>query len=129
VSLYANGIGKGKRGRVYLPPQSHVITPDGTIGAADVTQTLSGFTTFLNALNALPHGGAVSTVASVIGNTGSIGTGRPVRHIRMGTVMDTQRRRRRSLAEAYVEQVGAAAPAYGEYELAGPPISTAPPPP
>ena len=112
VSLTANGIGKGKRGRFYLPMQCLEVTTSGTVQPAQMATVVPAVVTFLNALN----DGAATTpnqALGISGSTGAQGTFRTVRHITVGNVIDTQRRRRRSLVEVRSEPVGT----YTEYVL------------
>lgn len=114
VSLTANGIGKGKRGRIYLPTQNLDITSSGVISPAHVALVVPPIVAFLNAINDSPS--AVATQAiGISGSTGAQGTFRTVRHVSVGSVMDTQRRRRRSLVEVRTQALGT----FTEYVLAG----------
>lgn len=100
MTLVSGLTGKGRFGRIYLPPQSYTVTQDGLI---DPTQHGTMFTatkTLLEGLSNLP-GLDVGWRLAIAGRTGT-GTLRDVSQVRMGRVADTQRRRRRSLDEAYV---------------------------
>jgi len=89
--------GKGHIGRVYLPPLHAGIIPNaGRRAAADVDLQLATFRTLILALNGLSGVGTLT----VFGKTGA-GTTQTVTGFRGGLVMDTQRRRRRSLQESY----------------------------
>lgn len=114
VSLTANGLGKGKRGRFYLPPQNLLIAQNGVITDTDVTNTRTAVVAFLNELNDTTTTGITSALA-IAGKTGAQGTLRTVRHVAVGNVMDTQRRRRRQLEEVRVDALGT----FTEYQLAG----------
>ena len=88
--------GRGHIGRVYLPPCSHAIAPNGSkIPTATVDAWLGTFRTMVLALNAIGFG-----QLSVMGKTGS-GTEQIVTGFRGGVVMDTQRRRRRQIPDTY----------------------------
>jgi hypothetical protein len=99
VSLQAGARGKGRLGRIYLPPQGFSITQDGQI---DPTQHSSMFASVQNLMSTLSNkpGVDVGFGIAIAGKTGS-GTLRPVETLKMGRVADTQRRRRRSLEESY----------------------------
>jgi len=114
VSLYANGLGKGRRGRIYLPPQGFGVGRDGLLSQTHQNATGQAVGTFLNALI---NNTRLSTAARlvVIGKTGSVGTVRGVDHVLVGRVIDTQRRRRRSLDEARVDITTN----YADYDLVG----------
>ena len=114
VSLTANGIGKGKRGRFYLPMQCLNVQTNGTVEPAQMATVVPQVVTFLNALNDSASSSPTHALG-ISGSTGAQGTFRTVRHISVGNVIDTQRRRRRSLVEVRTEPVGA----YTEYVLAG----------
>jgi hypothetical protein len=100
VSFVATGLGKGKFGRVYLPPQALTVGEDGLIAAEDASVRLAQFKTWLAGIKtqATPS----NTGLIIASKTGLLGTNRAVTTFRMGRVPDTQRRRRRSLGEAYV---------------------------
>lgn len=99
VTLVAGTRGKGRFGRIYLPPQCFTMTNDGLVLDGALTVMLTGIKTLLTDLSDKP-GIDVGFSLRVAGQTGG-GTLREVDSIRLGRVADTQRRRRRSLAEAY----------------------------
>jgi hypothetical protein len=99
VTLVAGARGKGRFGRIYLPPQSFSMLEDGTIYSQHHTNMFDGVETLLTNLSELP-GIDTGWGLVVAGRTGT-GTLRTVDEIRLGHVPDTQRRRRRSLEESY----------------------------
>jgi hypothetical protein len=99
MTLVSGTRGKGRFGRIYLPPQTYGINQDGTINAADHTAMFTATHQLLTDLSGLP-GLDTGWGLAIAGKTGS-GTLRTVDQVRFGHVADTQRRRRRSLDEAY----------------------------
>lgn len=101
VTLVTDGRGKGTKGRVYLPPQSFLVSPStGLLADADVTQIVSSAIAFFGQMET-----AVSGDLVVIGHAGTTGpaSANPVTRVRVGHVVDTMRSRRRSLTETYLE--------------------------
>lgn len=88
--------GRGHIGRFYLPSMAfNVSTATGKVG--DLSASAGAvIRTWLNAINATPDIGTVGVITSL----GS-GTSRVVDHIRLGQVIDTQRRRRNAISETY----------------------------
>jgi hypothetical protein len=106
VSLVAEGRGKGKFGRVYLPGINAGVDGTGLRPPAQPDALLTPFRNMLKSMDsALAQSEAVGQDVSlcVAGTTGG-GTLRPVAEVRWGHVPDTQRRRRRKLVEAYAVQ-------------------------
>lgn len=99
VTLVAGARGKGRFGRIFLPPQCFQVNQDGLI---ETTHLATMFTAVQTLLTNLSNRSGLDTGFKLViaGRTGS-GTLRPVEEIRMGRVADTQRRRRRSLPESY----------------------------
>lgn len=102
VTLLTGTAGRSGKGRVYLPLLGNIIAADGHHGAAASIAT--AFSTFLKDLNtgwaALP--GSENERAVVGSRTAgflSVITG-----VKVGNVVDTQRRRRSSVAETYSSQ-------------------------
>lgn len=102
VTLVAGVRGKGRLGRIFLPPSCLPIGQDGSIASGPHSDAVGSVATLLNALGNAPALD-VGWGLVVAGHTGT-GTLRDVTSFRVGRVMDTQRRRRRSLPEAYVSQ-------------------------
>jgi len=88
--------GSRARGRMYLPPPlSGVLTTSGRLSSTFRTDLVTG----LDAFFASMEGGGHDTV--VVSAVGGVWTPYPVNTIRLGDVVDTQRRRRGSIAEVY----------------------------
>jgi hypothetical protein len=83
-------------GRFYLPPLVQSIGSDGRWPAGNIATIATGVAAMLTALNAIAGLGALQ-VFSKVGN----GAREPVTGIRIGTVPDTERRRRDKLLENY----------------------------
>lgn len=95
--------GSAHRGRYFLPmPNLAVDQTDGLIGEAYALDVATSTRTFLEALSDTPGVDTSSTVNVVVMSRKS---GAPATHkvtaIEVGRVLDTQRRRRRSLPETY----------------------------
>lgn len=96
VSLRTATPGPRGRGRMYLPaPASGMLTSTGMLNAGIVGDAADGMQAFINHVNAETTMEPVG-VASMVG--GGVST---VTSIRVGNVMDSQRRRRSAIAEAY----------------------------
>lgn len=90
--------GAAHRGRFYLPMPSMAVQSDGTILSADATSVKTSCGTLLTALNAVNANFKVAIFSRKSGAPAN----RQVTGFSVGRVLDTQRRRRRSLAELYV---------------------------
>lgn len=98
--------GLASKGRMFLPGINHGLDASGRIPTINVTNTLTAFKTFINAVN-----GDIDLYGSVI-NASKGGTGqsiappvnRLVENVLIGNVYDTQRRRRNTLSETYQTQ-------------------------
>jgi hypothetical protein len=90
--------GRAHIGRVYPPPLSTSVSmaATGVLSAAQATSYMATFKTMMNGIRATP-GLTAPAVMSRIGTGISIG----ITGLRVGCVLDTQRRRRSSLAENY----------------------------
>lgn len=88
--------GRGSKGRFYLPPPSRVLLPaaDGLLNASDASTFMARVVTFLDACNGA--GAGALTVFS------ELGPANPVTGLRVGRVVDTQRRRRNQISEEYL---------------------------
>jgi hypothetical protein len=100
VTLDAGHRGKGRFGRIYLPPMGMGMTTDGLVDLTQRDEILVKVHELLDGLHTL-SGYTPEWGLMISGRTGTAGTLRPVESIRLGRVVDTQRRRRRQLAEAY----------------------------
>lgn len=100
LTFVCGAAGKGRLGRIFLPPMAFQMQSDGTINSADHTSIFNGLKTLMNNL----AGHTVETFDIELHVAGKTGTGtlRPVTSLRFGKACDTQRRRRRNLDEAYV---------------------------
>lgn len=100
ATLVAGARGKGRFGRIYLPPQSYTVTNNGTILESHMTDI---YASVLDLLTNLSNAPTIDTGFGLVvaGKTGA-GTLREVDSIKMGHVVDTQRRRRRSIDENYL---------------------------
>jgi hypothetical protein len=101
VTLDAGYPAKGRFGRFYLPPQCLTIEDTGLVNVTQATALRTGVAAMLNDLSNLA-GVDVGFGLAVIGRTGPAGTSRNVESVRVGRVVDTQRRRRRQVSENYI---------------------------
>lgn len=97
--------GLASRGRIYLPsPKLAINSTYGTIEAADAISVANRVAVLINSINDWPGWDAVTEWAGMrVQVVSSVGAGamRPVTGVRVGRVLDTQRRRRKSLLEQY----------------------------
>lgn len=92
--------GRSKRGRFYLPGLApHVLASSGFLGTEEVTTLLSACQAVVQALNAVEAGG--DPVAEVVVRSAVLGSYTTVNALKMGNVMDSQRRRRNAIIEDY----------------------------
>lgn len=98
ISL-TTGVSRGPahRGRFYMPMPSVVVQSDGRMATDDQNAIKMAATTFLGALNAL----SANYKVAVFSRKAGAAQHRVVTGIQVGRVLDTQRRRRNKLAEAY----------------------------
>lgn len=95
--------GYGSKGRMYLPGIAAGIGADGKLGTT-FTGIVSGLVAnFLNDVNndAAVPGVVILNSAASTGIPGHAAESNPVTSVRVGTVYDTQRRRRNALTEQY----------------------------
>jgi hypothetical protein len=93
--------GRG-RGRVYWPATGAGIdTSTLRLDASQQTAALAGFGTYLEAI-AIAISGSLGVTVSLSVWSRTASSSAPVNRIRVGNVIDTQRRRRDALAETYV---------------------------
>jgi hypothetical protein len=96
LSLTTATAGSRARGRMYLPPPDvSGLTVAGRLSSGFRTAWVAALDTFFSSM----VGGGHSPV--VISAVGGVWTTYPVTTIRMGDVIDTQRRRRSNIAEVY----------------------------
>jgi len=109
ITFKAGALGKGRFGRIYLPPQNYSMTPQGTVAAESATNYGTGVSSFLAAIQLGVRTQWPDARLVVAGKTGPLGTIRRVEELRVGKVVDTQRRRRRSIPETPLVMTGASA--------------------
>lgn len=99
-SLTTDLAGGSYRGRMYLPcPAKDAVDSDGLIAAASTDSIADGMQDFLDHVNAFIDPDAVSVYSAVQSALTRV-TG-----IRVGRVMDAQRRRRNRLPESYTTRL------------------------
>lgn len=96
ASLQTVRAGRHSRGRFYLPAPVIPVTSSGVISQANRDTVAGRLGVFLNAVN------AIDDTANAVIVAGSDGISSAVNILRLGLVLDTQRRRRNALAENYV---------------------------
>jgi len=89
--------GPAHRGRFYLPLPSITVGSDGRITDANAVQVDGSLATLLTDVNANGTGHVMTVMSRKAGAPGH----RAVTGFEVGSVLDTQRRRRRSLVEVY----------------------------
>jgi len=102
ISHRTNQVGKHGRGRIFRPGlnPTNALTGTGYLGTVAQTDFVTLQQTLLDALTYSPAGVGTPHVHSIV-------TGKPwsqyakIASVRVGNVIDTQRRRRRSLPETY----------------------------
>lgn len=107
----AGARGLAAKGRMYLPGIAHAIGTNGKIGDTQVLNVANKFKTFLDAVNVAASGDSGVVLASQGRRTRNAdGSYSPVpgtavnarvNRVRVGSVYDTQRRRRNALVETY----------------------------
>lgn len=91
------GRGYASKGRIFPPLVSTILGTDGLVPSGTALAAANATATLINALNAV----SPSRQVGIVSNVGA-GAERPVTGVRVGRVMDTQRRRRRSIEEVPV---------------------------
>jgi hypothetical protein len=89
--------GPAHRGRFYAPLPCHVIGADGLMDASGQLYAKNAGNALVTALNAITANLQVGVFSRKLGSPGH----RKVTGVEVGRVLDTQRRRRRSLLEQY----------------------------
>jgi hypothetical protein len=89
--------GPAHRGRFYMPLPNHGMGSDSLVALSERTATVTAATNLLTALNAVNANLKVGVYSRKLGAAAH----RLVTGIQVGRVLDTQRRRRRSLLENY----------------------------
>lgn len=95
--------GRGSKGRMFLPGVGFSVGADGKITAAQATTLAGQIKSFLDAVNSSANvpGRVVVNSEEVTGVPFKASMQNPVASVKVGTVYDTQRRRRNNLVEAY----------------------------
>lgn len=95
--------GRGSKGRMYIPGLAEPVQSDGKLATATVTRTANQFKTFLDEVNASPAvpGFVMLMSAERTGVPFGAAEMNRVASVRVGNVVDTQRRRRNKLVEQY----------------------------
>lgn len=95
--------GYGSKGRMFLPGTSSTVGDDGRLTNAQTGALATAFRTFINAVNAAAavEGNVVVNSAERAGVPGHPALIEPVTGVKIGSVFDTQRRRRNGLVETY----------------------------
>lgn len=101
--LADNGKGFGGKGRMYLPGIAQGLDSSGRMGAPFNQTLATGLANFMASVNASMDvpGGVINASQGTDRELLSGRVNRPVTHIRVGNVFDTQRRRRNALTETY----------------------------
>jgi hypothetical protein len=103
VSLVSTGRGRGSKGRMYFGGfTTSALSATGVVAPAFVTSLNTSFRTFLNNINDAPSIDPLYGPAAVVWHRKDNSYSRIVA-ISTGNLVDTQRRRRRQLSEAYTE--------------------------
>lgn len=101
--LAGTGKGLAGKGRMYIPGVSHSVQQGGRMHTDSAASVSLNLKTFMDAVNAAPSVEGILINASqgrlTAGGSGPIS--RVVNELRVGTVYDTQRRRRNGLVEEY----------------------------
>lgn len=96
--------GWGSKGRMYLPGIQKLVQNDGRILTNDVVMVRDNFRTFLNSVNSNNDHGykvIVNSPENAAGSHQHAAQINEVTGVRVGSVYDTQRRRRNGLTETY----------------------------
>lgn len=101
----------GKNNRFYLPTAGPSDTNAWKFTPTQQGLMAEGLGDFIDALNVIGSGSpnAVAPYVAVVSNSG-IGHSNPVTNVRVGAIVDTQRRRRNKLSEEYVSRAVTPAP-------------------
>jgi len=93
ISLLTDTATRHGRGRLYLPAPDVSMCTNGALSSTCLTNLDAGFTALFDSLNT---GGLTPVVRNRTGHTSTV-----VTSARVGSVFDTQRRRRNKIAETY----------------------------
>lgn len=95
----ARSRGYASNGRMYLPSSLPVAAASAQISEANANEARGNGATFIAAVNDVDLG------VAVVGSTVGAGRFEPITSVRVGRVMDTQRRRRNQLPESYTAEL------------------------
>lgn len=95
--------GLAYRGRTYLPAGFGDATANGKLSSATINTILTKFTTFFNAINTITTTTTGLPIKVIVNSNVRSGMSRYVTALSVGNLVDTQRRRRNRLSEAYVD--------------------------
>lgn len=106
----ASPIGLGSKGRMYLPGINIAVTSNGKIGLTDTQAVANALRTFLDGAESAVNspGYVINASKGRPGVPFAAPVNRRVTQVKIGTVYDTQRRRRNALTEEYATAVLAA---------------------
>lgn len=98
-------VGLGAKGRMYLPGQSYGLDATGHLSGSDTARCALGLRNFLDAAETATDspGYIINASKGRVGIPYAAPVNRRVTMVRVGDVVDTQRRRRNALTEAYAE--------------------------
>jgi hypothetical protein len=96
-----SGLGKGNYGRFYLPYSGLPGLGEPRMNTDQQATFLGAYEAFVEELNGYFGALSPATVVRIMGQSGLTGTNKAVAEIGVGRVIDTQRRRRNRLEEAY----------------------------
>lgn len=104
AQLRAAGTGLGTKGRMFLPGIAHSMQGNGVISNANAQSVANNLRTFFDAAEAvtLNPGYVMNVSKGRVGVPFTAPLNKRVTSVRVGTVYDTQRRRRNGLAETYM---------------------------
>jgi hypothetical protein len=99
----ASPVGLGAKGRMYLPGVSIVLGANGQLAAADTLKIATHLRTFLDGCESAANspGYVINASKGRPGVPFTAPVNRRVTQVRVGSVYDTQRRRRNGLTESY----------------------------
>ena len=93
--------GPASNGRIYIPAFRIGVATDGRLSTADQTDCLAAALIFIADINSEVDSVLPTAAVSVVSAQGS-GAQEPVTSIRVGNVIDSQRRRKNKMIETYV---------------------------
>lgn len=94
--------GAGANGRIFVPAFRLGVATNGRLGTSDQADFLAAGRTFILNMNTEIQPGLPGSAVSVMSNVGS-GSEHEVLRVRVGDVIDSQRRRKNKMLENYIE--------------------------